>query len=303
MNPEGTYQHVPVLPAEVAEWLRPALVGGGTLIDCTLGGAGHSEPLLQEHRDLRLIGIDRDSEALEASRHRLSPFYSGRFRLVGANFADLMEIVGPQDEPVKGVLYDLGVSSPQLDRPERGFKYRGDGPLDMRMDVSIETTAADLVNKYSEDELIRVLTAFGEERFARRVARAIVRRREKRPFETTQELAETVVRAYPPATRRRGAHPARRTFQAIRVELNQEIESLERSLPAALEIVAPGGRVAVISYHSLEDRVAKRTFAQAASMKILTRKPVRPTDGEVQTNRRAKSARLRVAEKKTEEAA
>lgn len=294
--------HVPVLPAQVAGWLRPALADGGTLVDCTLGEAGHAEPLLSEHPRLRLVGIDRDDEALKTARERLS-LHSGRFRLVKANFADLLQILGPQDDPVKGVLYDLGLSSSQLDRTDRGFKYRGDGPLDMRMDLSIETTAADLVNKYSEAELVRILRDYGEERFARRIARAIVRRREKRPFETTEQLAEAVVGAYPPATRRRGAHPARRTFQALRIELNQEIESLERSLPAAIDLLAPDGRVAVISYHSLEDRVAKRTFAHSSEVAVLTKKPVRPSEDEIQANRRAKSARLRVAEKAVEEAA
>lgn len=302
MQPDGTYAHVPVLSEEVAAWLGPALRGRGTLVDCTLGGGGHSEKLLTEYRELRLVGIDRDDEALAASQQRLRGF-SDRVRFVKANFADLAQVVGPQDDPVKGVLYDLGVSSPQLDRSDRGFQYRGDGPLDMRMDVSNQTTAADIVNSYSESELTQVISTFGEERFARRIARAIVRRRTKRPLTTTRELAEVITGAYPPATRRRGAHPARRTFQALRIELNQELESLERSLPAAIELVAAGGRIAVISYHSLEDRITKRTFAQSPSLKVLTKKPVRAGEDETQVNRRSKSGRLRVAEKLSEEAA
>jgi 16S rRNA (cytosine1402-N4)-methyltransferase len=309
------YEHAPVLVHEVVEWLSPALSSGGVIVDCTVGGGGHAAALLEAAPGLRLVGIDRDDEALEASGRRLGG-YGDRVRLVKANFAELGAVIGgDQAGAVEGVLYDLGVSSPQLDRAHRGFRYRGDAPLDMRMDVSGDLTAADVVNGYSETELARVIATYGEERFARRIAGAIVARRAQRKFEGTEDLADVVKGAVPAAARRSGPHPARRTFQAVRIEVNNEIENLERSLPEALQVLKPGGRVAAISYHSLEDRVVKRFFAseargcrcprdlpvcvcgRKASVRVLTRKAIRPSDEEKRRNPRSDSARLRVAAK------
>jgi 16S rRNA (cytosine1402-N4)-methyltransferase len=262
-----------------------------------------------------VLGIDRDQQALEVAERRLTRF-GKRVRLVRGNFADLARIVEAEGyEQVGAILYDLGVSSIQLDRSDRGFGYRHGFSLDMRMDQGSALSAAEIVASYPESRLAEVISRFGEERFARRIARAIVARRSKQTFYDAGDLAEVIKKAIPAATRRTGPHPARRTFQALRIETNREIEALERSLPLALELLRPGGRVAVISYHSLEDRVVKQTFrAQAegcvcpASMpvcvcgrtpqlKILTRKPVRPEEEEIARNRRADSARMRVAEK------
>lgn len=270
--------------------------------------------LLEAFPRLLVVGIDRDLEAIEASRHRLERF-GGRIRLVHANFADLERIPEISDEAIRGVLYDLGVSSPQLDRAERGFQYRGDSRLDMRMDRSQPLRAEQIVNTYSENELASVIGEYGEERFARRIARAIVRHRARSPFRTAGELAEVVREAIPAATRRRGPHPARRTFQALRIATNRELEALSASIPAAVRLLLPGGRIGVIAYHSLEDRITKRVLGDAARgcrcpsdlpvcvcgrgalLRVLTRKPVRPSIDEVRANRRADSARLRVAER------
>lgn len=309
------FQHDPVLPAEVLRWLSPALGPGLTLVDCTVGGAGHATALLRAVDGLRLIGLDRDEAALAAATERLRPF-GDRVRLVRSDFSALTDVLERLDvEAPGGVLYDLGVSSPQLDHAERGFRYRSDAPLDMRMDRSQPLTAADVVNGYEERRLARVIGTLGEERFAGRIARAIVRRRAERPFSGTEDLAAVVRDAIPAATRRTGPHPARRTFQAIRIEVNGELDALRTSLPAAIEALRPTGRVAVISYHSLEDRIVKRTFVDAArgcrcppdvpvcvcgrtpEVRLLTRRPVRPGPEEVAANPRADSARLRVAEK------
>jgi 16S rRNA (cytosine1402-N4)-methyltransferase len=250
--------------------------------------------------------------ALEESRANLAEF-SDRTRFVRGDFkeiASLLERLG--DAEVRGVLFDLGVSSPQLDEPERGFGYRAEGPLDMRMDLSQELTAGDVVNDYPVAQLTSVIRSYGEERFASRIARAIER---SRPIETTTRLADVVKEAIPAATRRTGPHPARRTFQAIRIEVNGEITALEAALPTAIEVLEPGGRVAVISYHSLEDRIVKRYFNEEARgctcppefpvcrcdaharVRVLTRRPIRPPEAEIQHNPRASSAKLRVAER------
>jgi 16S rRNA (cytosine1402-N4)-methyltransferase len=308
-------EHQPVLLAEVVEFLAPALDPGGTFVDGTLGRAGHARAILEAAPRARLVGIDRDAVALEESRTNLGELAS-RARLVRGDFkeiASLLERLG--DEEVRGVLFDLGVSSPQLDDPERGFGYRTEGPLDMRMDLSQQLTAGDVVNTYSRRDLASVIGRYGEERFASRIAAAIER---ARPIETTSQLAEVVKTAIPAATRRTGPHPARRTFQAIRIEVNGELSALEEALPAAIDVLEPGGRIAVISYHSLEDRITKRFFAEQARgctcppefpvcrcdaharVRVLTRKPHRPPGVELQHNPRASSAKLRVAERLSE---
>ena len=314
------FRHIPVLSTAAIEWLAPALAGSGPLIDCTLGAGGHSEAFLEAFPDLVVIGIDRDSEALEAAGRRLSRF-GRRARTVKANFAEIETVArGEGYGQVAAILYDLGVSSPQLDRAGRGFGYRSGFSLDMRMDQDQELKAQDIVNKYSEKELNSIISSYGEERFARRIARAIVQRRQVRPFEDAGELAEVVKTAIPAATRRTGPHPARRTFQALRIATNRELESLEESLAVAVNLLRAGGRVAVISYHSLEDRIAKRVLRTAAEgctcpkdlpvcvcgktplMKVLTNRPVRPSPDEVAANPRSESARMRVAEKLAEAA-
>ncbi|MGH2693608.1 MAG: 16S rRNA (cytosine(1402)-N(4))-methyltransferase RsmH [Actinomycetota bacterium] len=304
--------HVPVLADEVCDLLAPALAGGGVFVDATVGGGGHAAALLGCAPQGELVGIDRDPEALEASGTNLAP-YQGRFRLVRGDFQDLEALLERLGSPeIRGVLFDLGVSSPQLDEARRGFGYRAAGPLDMRMDPSQRLSAHEVVNTYPAERLARVIKRYGEERFAERVVRAIVA---ARPIETTESLAEVVRDAIPAATRRTGGHPARRTFQAIRIEVNGELEALRRALPVAIEELAPGGRIAVISYHSLEDRIVKRRLAAEARdcvcppdfpvcrceararVRVLTRRPVRPSRAELDANPRATSARLRAAEK------
>lgn len=312
------FRHIPVLSSAATEWLAPALSGSGPLIDCTLGAGGHSEAFLDAFPELVVIGIDLDTEALEAAGRRLGRF-GRRARTVRANFADIETVA--RDEgygQVAAILYDLGVSSPQLDRAGRGFGYRSGFSLDMRMDQDQALKAQDIVNKYSEKDLKSIISSYGEERFAHRIARAIVQRRQVRPFEDAGDLAEVVKTAIPAATRRTGPHPARRTFQALRIATNRELESLEQSLTVAVDLLAAGGRVAVISYHSLEDRIAKRVLRTAAEgctcpkdlpvcvcgktpvMKVLTSRPVRPSPDEVAANPRSESARMRVAEKLAE---
>ena len=304
--------HIPVLQPEVLDLLEPALADGGTFVDATLGRAGHAARLLERVPEARLIGIDRDPIALEESRAHLSEF-EGRFELVRGDFKDLASLLERLGvEKVRGVLFDLGVSSPQLDEADRGFGYRVDGPLDMRMDPTQRISAGDVVNSYAVEDLERVIRRYGEERFARRIARAVV---EARPLSSTTELAEVVKQAIPAATRRTGPHPARRTFQAIRMEVNGELEALESTLPAAIDALEPGGRCAVISYHSLEDRIVKNRFRQEADgctcppdfpvcrcgaqarVRILTRRPVRPGGTEIIENPRARAAKLRAAQR------
>jgi 16S rRNA (cytosine1402-N4)-methyltransferase len=306
--------HIPVLAGEAVEWLTRSLGATGPLVDCTVGAGGHAEAFLRHLPSLRLVGIDRDEEALKIARRRLHRF-ADRVRLEKGNFADLPEILGDHYGEVGAILYDLGVSSLQLDRPERGFGYRAGLALDMRMDRDSVLKASDIVNRYTESRLIDIIASYGEERFARRIGRAIVTARRKKPFEDAGELADVIKGAIPAATRRTGPHPARRTFQALRIETNEELKALEVSLPLAVKALRPGGRVAVISYHSLEDRIVKSTFRDLAQgcvcppelpvcvcgkkpeVAVLTRRPVRPSEDEVRSNRRADSARMRVAEK------
>ncbi|HEV3474194.1 MAG TPA: 16S rRNA (cytosine(1402)-N(4))-methyltransferase RsmH [Actinomycetota bacterium] len=281
--------HQPVLVREVVELLS----GADTVVDMTVGTGGHAAALLDAGVG-RVIGIDRDTEALGEAAERLSSF-GDRFRPAPARFSQVHQVAREAGvTEAGGVLYDLGVSSLQLDRPDRGFSYRGEGPLDMRMGDG--PSATDVVNTYSEEELVRVIGELGEERFAGRIARAILRARSRSPIRTTRELAAVVAAAVP--KRRGGPHPARRTFQAIRIEVNREIEELTASLPRAVQLLAPGGRVVVIAYHSLEDRVVKRFFRDDEALEVLTRKPVRPSAGERDRNPRARSAKLRAAERR-----
>jgi 16S rRNA (cytosine1402-N4)-methyltransferase len=275
------------------------LSGRRSVIDATVGAGGHAEGLLEAGTP-RLVGLDRDGRALTQASRRLSRF-GERFRPVLAPFSQLAEAAAEAGlVSAGGVLYDLGVSSMHLDQPERGFSYRAAGPLDMRMEEE-GPTAADVVNTYPEQELARVIYEYGEERLSRRIARAIVRARERRPIETTQELAAIVAGAVP--RRRSGPHPARRTFQAIRIEVNRELEELAASLPQAVQLLEPRGRLVVIAYHSLEDRMVKRFIADEPRLSRLAPKPIRPTAEEVQQNPRARSALLRAAERTIGEAA
>ena len=282
-------EHEPVMVAQVTE----LLTGRRTVLDLTLGAGGHAEALLEagvEH----LIGIDRDPDAIAAARERLARF-GPRFEAVRARFSGM-----PVENRVDGVLFDLGVSSMQLDRPERGFSFRLPGPLDMRMGPEGET-AMDIVNSAPEEELARILFEYGEEHRSRRVAAAIVRARSRAPIATTDELARIVAGAL--GARRGGPHPARKTFQALRIAVNRELEELAASLPRAAGILAPGGRVVVISYHSLEDRITKRALLGDPTLQILTKKPLTPSKSEAARNPRSRSAKLRAAQKLTEEVA
>jgi 16S rRNA (cytosine1402-N4)-methyltransferase len=271
------------------------LGGRGTVVDMTLGAGGHAEALLASGVS-RIVGVDRDPTALVTARERLGRF-GDRFLAVQARFSQV-EKAGVDDK-VDGVLYDLGVSSMQLDRPDRGFSYRDDGPLDMRMGNE-GPTAADLVNDLPERKLADLIFAYGQEPKSRRIAGAIVRARSRGRIETTDQLAGVVVSAV--GRRPGGPHPARRTFQALRIAVNRELEEFAASLPQAVDLLAPGGRVVVIAYHSLEDRIAKRTFREDERMAILTKKPLQPSPDEVRANPRARSAKLRAAERVAEAA-
>lgn len=271
----------------VEEVLR-FLGGARTVLDMTVGAGGHAEALLQSGVD-RVIGLDRDPEAIDIATARLMRF-GKRFSAVRTRFSDV-----PAQDRVEGVLYDLGLSSMQLDRGERGFSYRTPGPLDMRMGPEGES-AMEIVNTAPEEELARIVFEYGQERRSRRVAAAIVRARSRKRIETTDELAGVVASAL--GARRGGPHPARRTFQALRIAVNRELEELAASLPRAVEILAPGGRVIVIDYHSLEDRIVKRFLSQTPALHVLTSKPLRPSAAETARNPRARSAKLRAAERR-----
>lgn len=303
--------HVPVLPDEVIDGLQ--VEPGGWYVDATVGGGGHAaEILAASSPDGKVLGLDRDLAALEVANERLSA-YKSRFELVHASFARLGEVAQARDfAPVDGVLFDLGLSSLQLADDERGFSFMADGPLDMRFDrTSGGPTAADLVNNLSTEALADVLYEYGEETQSRRIARAVV---EARPIHTTQDLVEVIEGA---VGRRRGRlHPATLTFQALRIAVNEELETLKAALPQAVELLEAGGRLVVIAFHSLEDRIVKRfmrreskdcicprelpicTCDHEASLDVITRKPIRPTEEEVAVNPRSRSARLRIAERK-----
>lgn len=289
--------HIPVLLEEVLQYLAPS--PGGTYVDATVGPGGHAAAILEASApDGRLLGIDRDPEALELASTRLSGF-GDRVRLVRANFADLDSIACHEGFcPADGVLFDLGLSGLQLASEQRGFSFSARGYLDMRFGPE-GPTAADLLRRLSERQLEDILDRFGEEPKARAIARAIVQLRRKAPIETAEQLASLVERIY--GGRRGRIHPATRTFQALRIAVNRELEALDRGLDAALKLIKPGGRIVVISFHSLEDRIVKTKFRSWAArptpkVKVLTRKPVRPSAHEVMANPRARSARLRAVE-------
>ena len=307
--------HLPVMTDRVVALLAPALrPPGAILLDATLGRAGHATALLSQLPGLALIGVDADDAAIEESRELLES-YAGRVTLVQARYDAIAEILAGLGHPsVQGVLFDLGVSSPQLDDPSRGFAYSHDAPLDMRMDQSGPLTAADVLNTYPAAQLARVLREYGEERFARRIADAVVRERAKTPLTSTLRLSEIVRDSIPAPARRTGGNPAKRTFQALRIEVNGELEALRAALPAALAAVAVGGRIVVLAYHSLEDRMVKQALTAAAAdttppglpvqlaaarprFRLLTRGAEKPTTAELATNPRAASARLRAAER------
>ena len=306
--------HVPVMAARIVELLAPALAGGGTYVDCTLGLGGHARLVLEACPQARLVGIDRDADALAIARDRLAPF-GDRVALYEAVYDELPDVLAEDGTPhVQAIVADLGLSSLQIDRRERGFAYSVDAPLDMRMTQASGPTAADVLNTYEARDLARILRTYGEERFADRIARRIVAERATEPFTTSARLVQVLTDAIPAATRATGGHPAKRTFQALRIEVNRELEALEGLLPAALAALAPGGRFAVLAYHSLEDRLVKKAFAAAttdtaprglpvvpaehrAGFRLLTRGAERPSPGEEADNPRAASARLRATER------
>jgi len=307
--------HDPVLLDRVVALLMPALDHeGAALVDATLGLGGHTEAVLSDCPLARVIGIDRDPAALELAGERLRPF-GDRFTAVHAVYDELPAVLADLGlDRVDAVLFDLGVSSMQLDLRERGFAYREDAPLDMRMDGTTGRTAADVLNTYTADELTRVLKEYGEERFARRIAAAVVREREQQPFTTSARLVELLYAEIPAPARRTGGHPAKRTFQALRMEVNDELAVLRRAIPAAIDAIRVGGRVVVESYHSLEDRVVKRAFADAVrshvpedlpfvpagsepALRLVTRGAEKADDREIRENPRAASVRLRAIER------
>jgi len=305
-----TYVHSPVMVREIEAIFGH--VPPGVVVDATVGGGGHAAAVLGTHHHLSVIGLDQDGKALEAAAAGLGPF-GDRVTLFRARFDHLREVIDELDHPkVTGVLFDLGVSSPQLDHADRGFSYRNDGPLDMRMDQRQLLSAADVVNTYEERELVRLLHDNGDERFAARIAAAIMA---ARPIEGTSRLAEVVRDAIPAGARRRGGHPAKRTFQALRIEVNHELEILAASIDDAIDLLAPDGRIAVLAYHSGEDRIVKARLHSAAtggcscpagmpcvcgaqpSVRLLRRGAMKPTPAEIEANPRAESARLRSAQK------
>lgn len=308
-------RHLPVLLDRCVELLAPALAhDGAVMVDCTLGLGGHSAAVLERLPTASVIGIDRDLHALAMAGERLAP-YGARFAGVHAVYDELLEVIAGQGrDTVEAVLFDLGVSSMQLDVRERGFMYAEDAPLDMRMDDSTGPTAADVLNSYGAPELTRVLREYGEEKFASKIARAVVARRETTPWTTSGPLVELLYAEIPAPARRTGGHPAKRTFQALRMEVNDELGVLRRALPASLAAIGVGGRVVVESYHSLEDRLVKQAFAAAVkldvppdlpfvpagaepSFRLVTRGAERADESENSHNPRAASVRLRAIER------
>jgi len=310
-----TPRHVPVLLDRVVALVAPALAQpGAVLVDATLGLGGHTEAVLERFPEARVVGIDRDTHALERSRERLAP-YAERVTFVHAVYDEIGDVLADLGlSHVDGVLFDLGVSSMQLDVRERGFAYAEDAPLDMRMNDTSGPTAADVLNQYPVEELARILRQYGEEKFARRIAEAVVRERAREPFTRSARLVELLYESIPAPARRTGGHPAKRTFQALRIEVNDELSVLRRALPAAIEAVGVGGRVVVMSYHSLEDRLTKHAFAEVTrsdvppdlpfvpegsepTFRLVTRGSEKATTDEIEQNPRAASVRLRAVER------
>ena len=307
------FSHIPVMLKECIDGLN--IKPDGIYVDGTTGGAGHSAEIVKRLKTGRLFCIDRDDDALKAAREKLSG-YSDRVTFVKSNFGNLdAALIAAGCTGIDGILFDLGVSSYQLDEPERGFSYMNDGPLDMRMDRNQALTAFDVVNEWPEEELVRILFEYGEERFARRIAGAVVSKRAVAPIKTTSELSELIRSAMPGAAKREKQHPAKRSFQAIRIAVNSELEELKNAVSSAISMLNPGGRIAVITFHSLEDRIVKTIFAaknkgctcppdfpvcvcgKKPELTLIRRKALLPSDEESEKNPRARSAKLRVAEK------
>jgi 16S rRNA (cytosine1402-N4)-methyltransferase len=308
------FEHTTVLLDEAVEGLN--IKPEGVYVDCTLGGAGHSSLILSKlGENGKLIAFDQDETAIVNAKEKLSA-YSEQLTIVKSNFLHLKEELEKLGiEKVDGVLYDLGVSSPQLDTPERGFSYHHDAPLDMRMDNEASVSAFDVINHWSFEELVRIFFRYGEEKFSKQIARKIEAKRAIKPIETTFELVELIKEGIPAPARRKGGHPAKRIFQAVRIAVNDELGVFEKSLQQAIELLKPEGRISVITFHSLEDRICKATFKKASDtpnlppglpiipdeykpvLKLITRKPIVPTEEELEHNNRARSAKLRIAEK------
>lgn len=307
------FKHISVLYKETLDGLN--IKDGGLYVDGTLGGGGHSCGILSGAKNVRLIGIDRDSEAIEAAGKRLSAF-KDRITLVNRNFSDIKQIASELGiAGIDGAVLDLGVSSYQLDNAERGFSYMHDSHLDMRMNRNDKKSAYDVINSYSQNELEHIFYAYGEEKWSARVAKFIVEKRSQKPIETTFELVDIIKAAIPKGARAEGSHPAKRIFQAVRIEVNNELEILKNAVDDFAELLAPGGRLAVITFHSLEDRIIKKAFTDLATgcvcpksfpvcvcnrqpvVKLITKKPILPSEAEETENSRSKSAKLRVVEK------
>nr|WP_263328104.1 16S rRNA (cytosine(1402)-N(4))-methyltransferase RsmH [Neobacillus sp. Marseille-Q6967] len=308
------FKHTTVLLDEAVDGLN--LKPDGIYVDCTLGGAGHSSLILSKLTgNGKLIAFDQDETAIRNAKEKLAE-YGERLTIIKSNFLYLqeeLEKIGINN--VDGILYDLGVSSPQLDTPERGFSYHHDAPLDMRMDNEAHISAYDVINHWSYEDLVRIFFRYGEEKFSKQIARKIEARREIKPIETTFELVELIKEGIPAPARRKGGHPAKRIFQAVRIAVNDELAVFEKSLQQAIDILNPGGRISVITFHSLEDRICKATFKKASEtpdlppglpiipdeykpvLKVITRKPILPSEEELENNNRARSAKLRIAEK------
>lgn len=310
------FRHYTVLLKETVDGLQ--VKPDGVYVDCTLGGAGHSEYLLtQLNEDGHLYAFDQDQKALAHAKTRLQKYVDkGQVTFIKSNFRNIKEELAEHGVfHVDGILYDLGVSSPQLDEAERGFSYHQDAPLDMRMDQDAPLTAREVVNTYSYSELVKIFFRYGEEKFSKQIAREIERVREKQPIETTGELVEIIKTAIPAPARRKGGHPAKRIFQAIRIAVNDELGAVEESLEQAIDLLAKNGRISVITFHSLEDRIVKTMFKEYSTvqdlppgipvvpeefqpeLKVITRKPILPSDSELSENNRSRSAKLRIAEK------
>ncbi|GMB08559.1 16S rRNA (cytosine1402-N4)-methyltransferase [Thermolongibacillus altinsuensis] len=308
------FQHVTVLLKETVDGLN--VKPDGVYVDCTLGGAGHSEYLLSKlSSEGRLFAFDQDEMAIEHAKEKLAQ-YGDRVTIIKSNFRHLTEKLAEHGvHQVDGILFDLGVSSPQLDTPERGFSYQHDAPLDMRMDREQTLTAFEIVNKWPYEELVKIFFQYGEEKFSKAIARKIESVRKEREIRTTTELADLIKEAIPAPARRSGGHPAKRVFQAIRIAVNDELKVFEEAIHQAIDLLKPGGRISVITFHSLEDRICKLAFKKASEgpelppglpiipeqykpkLKIITKKPIVPSEEELERNHRARSAKLRIAEK------